>query len=303
MKWKNRKKSSNVDDRRTSSGRSSGKGFKMPSLQTLMFIYPFVKPLLRSKFGLFVVGAGALAYMSGFNPLSMVGMGGSSSLVPTSKASKAADEEKANLVKTILADTESVWGDLFSKARLRYKEPKMVIYRGSTRSGCGVAQAQVGPFYCPNDQTVYIDLGFFDELEHKFGAKGDFAQAYILAHEIGHHIQNLEGTLQKVQEKKQGSFFGNKANENALQVKVELQADCYAGIWAHYQHKKTHFLEEGDIDEALGAANSIGDDRLQKQSRGYVTPDSFTHGTSKQRMSWFYKGLESGDVSACNTFK
>jgi predicted metalloprotease len=295
MKWKNRRKSKNVEDRRHTSGGGGG-GFSMPSLQTLFFIYPLVKPLLKSKLGLAVVGLGAFAYMNGFNPLSMVGKSAGFSQVKNEKA----DDEQAEFIATVLADTEEVWKRTFAESGYTYREPKLVLYRGQTRGGCGMANSQVGPFYCPADQTVYVDLGFFDELKQKFGASGDFAQAYILAHEIGHHIQNLQGTLEEVEGAKRS--YG-KTGANALQVKVELQADCYAGIWANQAHKLFGMLEKGDIDEAFNAANSIGDDRLQKQARGYVTPDSFTHGTSKQRMSWFYKGLESGDVSACNTFK
>jgi predicted metalloprotease len=299
MKWRDRRRSSNVEDRRGSSG-STGGGFKMPSLQTLFFLYPIVKPLLRSKFGLLILGVGAFAYFSGFNPLSLLGVGTQQS-APTSKKALHKDDEEAAFMSTVLADTEDVWSTIFKQAGLQYQAPKMVLYRGSTRSGCGYAQAQMGPFYCPNDQKVYIDLGFFDELREKFGATGDFAQAYVLAHEVGHHIQNLEGTLEKVEMAKQRSY--GKAGQNKLQVKVELQADCYAGVWAHHAEKMKGILEEGDIDEALNAASAIGDDRIQKQTTGYVMPDSFTHGSSKQRMSWFYRGLKTGDVRSCNTFQ
>lgn len=296
MRWKKGRKSSNVDDRRTSSGRSRG-GFKMPSIQTLFFIFPIVKPLLKSKFGLLVVGAGALAYMSGFNPLSFMSGGQTTNIAPKHQV---ADDQRAAFISTVLADTEDVWNAIFNKAGYKYREPKMVLYRGFTDSGCGGAEAAMGPFYCPADETVYIDLGFFDELKHKFKASGDFAQAYILAHEVGHHIQNLQGTLEKVQRAKQRSH--GKSGANALQVKVELQADCYAGIWANHAHKLRNILEEGDIDEALNAANVIGDDTLQKKAQGYVIPDSFTHGSSKQRMTWFLRGLQSGDLNSCNTF-
>lgn len=296
MRWKKGRKSANVDDRRTSSGRSGG-GFKMPSMQTLFFIFPLVKPLLKSKLGLFVVGAGALAWMSGFNPLSFMSGGQTTNIAPKHQA---ADDQRAAFISTVLADTEDVWKKLFNKAGYNYKEPKMVLYRGATDSGCGGADAAMGPFYCPADETIYIDLGFFDELKHKFKASGDFAQAYILSHEVGHHIQNLQGTLEKVTRAKQRSH--GKSGANALQVKVELQADCYAGIWAHHAHKMKNILEEGDIDEALNAANVIGDDTLQKKAQGYVVPDSFTHGSSKQRMTWFLRGLESGDLNSCNTF-
>lgn len=295
MKWKNRRQSQNVDDRRSASGGGGG-GFQMPSLQTLFFIFPLVKPLLKSKLGLAVVGLGAVAYMSGFNPLSLVGQNSSFTEVKDQKA----DDETAAFVATVLADTEEVWGRIFAEAGYKYKEPKMVLYRGETRSGCGKANSQVGPFYCPADQTVYLDLGFFEELRQKFGASGDFAQAYILAHEVGHHIQNLQGTLEEVERAKHA--YG-KTDSNKLQVKVELQADCYAGIWTNHAHKLFGMLEPGDIDEAFNAANSIGDDRLQKQATGYVQPDAFTHGSSKQRMTWFKRGIQGGKLSDCQTFK
>ena len=296
MRWKKGRKSTNVDDRRTSSGRSGG--FRMPSMQTLFFIFPIIKPLLKSKLGLFVVGAGALAYVSGFNPLSLVGMGGGSS-TPTTTAQKVQDDERAAFISTVLADTEDVWKTIFNQAGYNYKEPRMVLYRGQTQSGCGGASSAMGPFYCPADETVYIDLGFYDELKYKFKASGDFAQAYILAHEIGHHIQNQQGTLEKVTRMKQRLSEGDS---NHMQVKVELQADCYAGVWANHAHKMKNILEEGDIDEALNAANVIGDDTLQKKAQGYVVPDSFTHGSSKQRMTWFLRGLKNGDLKSCNTF-
>lgn len=296
MKWRDRKRSSNVEDRRSS---SAGGGFKMPSLQTLLFIYPLVKPLLKSKVGLFVIAVGAIAYMSGFNPLSIVGIGSKS--VPVTKEELAKDDENAAFMSTVLADTEDVWSQIFRNSGYTYKAPKMVLYRGSTRSGCGYADAQMGPFYCPNDQKIYVDLGFFDELKNKFGATGDFAQAYVLAHEVGHHIQNLQGTLEKVERAKQRSY--GKTGQNALQVRVELQADCYAGVWTHHAQRMKQILERGDIDEALNAASAIGDDHIQKQTTGYVMPDSFTHGSSKQRMEWFYKGLKSGDLRSCDTFK
>jgi predicted metalloprotease len=298
MKWKNRRRSSNVEDRRASSGRVGG-GFNMPSLQTLFFLYPIVKPLLRSKLGLLVIGVGAVAYIAGFNPLSLIGMG-SSHKAPTSKEAVQKDNEEAAFMATVLADTEDVWSAIFRQAGYRYTPPKMVLYRGSTRSGCGHAQAQMGPFYCPGDQKIYVDLAFFDELKERFGATGDFAQAYVLAHEVGHHIQNLQGTLEKVEMAKQRSYGQKGANK--LQVKVELQADCYAGVWAHHAEKMKGILERGDIDEALGAASAIGDDHIQKQTTGYVMPDSFTHGSSKQRMEWFYRGLKTGDLRSCNTF-
>ena len=292
MRMDDERESRNVDDRRASSGRSGG---GMPSMGTMMMLWPILKPLLRSKFGMLIIGAGVAAYMMGYNPLALLGMGGSTVSRPVDKVK---DEKQAVFIKKVLASTEDVW-----KKQLRgYREPVMVLYRGSTRSGCGHASAQMGPFYCPADQKVYLDLGFFDELARNHGAPGDFAQAYVLAHEIGHHIQNLQGTLEKVQKAKQ-SWGGNGAKANALQVKVELQADCYAGAWAYHAHKQFDILEPGDVEEALRAASSIGDDTLQKKAGQAVRPDGFTHGSSKQRVAWFRRGLSTGDIRQCNTFQ
>jgi predicted metalloprotease len=290
MKWRDRKQSRNVEDRRSSSGGLSGGGRGLPSIGTLMFLWPLVKPLLRSKLGLAVVGVGAAAYF--FMP-SLMG-GGSSKPV-----SEAADDEQAAFIKTVMADTESVWSNVFAQAGERYPAPKLVLYRGGTRSGCGPASAGMGPFYCPSDQKVYVDLSFFNDLKRKHGAGGDFAQAYVLAHEIGHHIQNMEGTLDKVQRAKQ-QVRGN--DDNKLQVMVELQADCYAGVWTNHAQKKFKILEAGDLEEALTAAASIGDDRLQKQAQGFAIPHTFTHGSSKQRVEWFSRGVKSGMLKDCNTF-
>jgi predicted metalloprotease len=260
-----------------------------------MFLWPLLKPLLKTKFGWAVIGIGAVAYFSGFNPLSSIMGGGSSPSVVNQKA----DDKQARFISTVLHDTEEVWKTIYKEHGSTYREPKMVLYRGSTTSGCGHASAQMGPFYCPADEKVYIDLGFFDELAQKHNASGDFAQAYVLAHEIGHHIQNMEGTLSKVQKMKQ-QVRGEK-DANKLQVRVELQADCYAGVWAHHAHKRFNILEKGDIEEALRAASAIGDDTLQKQAQGYVVPDAFTHGSSEQRVAWFRKGIKSGDIKTCNT--
>ncbi len=291
MKWRDRKQSSNVDDRRSSSGRSGGGGRGLPSIGTLMFLWPLVKPLLKSKLGLGVVGIGAAVY---FLAPSFMGSGGSK------PANESADNEQAAFIKTVKADTEVVWGKIFQQAGQRYPTPELVLYRDATSSGCGPADSRMGPFYCPGDQKVYVDLSFFSDLKHKHGAGGDFAQAYVVAHEIGHHIQNIEGTLDKVQRAKQ-SVRGTEGN--ALQVKVELQADCYAGIWAHYQQKLFGALEPGDLEEALTAAASIGDDRLQKQAQGFAIPHTFTHGSSKQRMEWFARGVKNGRIQDCQTFR
>ena len=295
MRWEDRDKSSNVEDRRDSGSSSSGGGRGMPSMSTMMFLWPIVRPLLKTKFGWAIIGAGALLYFSGFNPLSNLTVGNST----TTHINKKADDKEARFISTVLRDTEIVWSDIFKEHGATYHMPKMVLYRGSTKSGCGQALAQMGPFYCPADQKVYLDLGFFDELAKKHNASGDFAQAYVLAHEIGHHIQNMQGTLNKVQKLKQQAR-GQKY-ENRLQVRVELQADCYAGIWANHANKKFNMLEKGDIEEALNAASSIGDDTLQKQAQGYVVPDAFTHGTSAQRVEWFKKGFSTGKLKDCNT--
>lgn len=294
MKMDNEHESRNVDDRRSSSG---GGRRGLPSMGMMMMVWPMIKPLLKTKFGWAVIGLGAAAYFSGFNPLSLVGMGGASS----GSVDKVADEKQAIFIKKVLGSTEEVWNTVLPEYGMRYKEPVMVLYRGSTRSACGHASAQMGPFYCPADQKVYLDLGFFDELARRHNAPGDFAQAYVLAHEIGHHIQNMQGTLNKVQSAKQS--WGNSSKANALQVKVELQADCYAGVWANRAHKKFGILEKGDIEEALNAASSIGDDKLQREATGHVRPDAFTHGSSAQRIEWFRRGLASGDLRECNTFQ
>lgn len=289
MRLDDERESSYVEDRRDSGGGFVGGMRGMPSLGTIMFFWPFIRMLLRTKIGWAIIAIGAFAYFSGFNPLSLGSVG--------SKASKASDKD-AVFIKKVLASTEDVWKQILPKYGIRYREPTLVLYRGHTTSGCGFASAQMGPFYCPVDQKIYLDLGFYDELKRRFNAPGDFAQAYVLAHEVGHHVQNLLGTLQKVQKLKQSWGGGKRAN--ALQVRVELQADCYAGVWAHYMQRH---LERGDIQEALNAANQIGDDTLQKRSQGYVVPDSFTHGSSRQRMEWFARGYKNGDIRACNTFE
>ncbi len=289
MKWKGGRKSSNVDDRRATSG--GGRG--APSMQTMMIIWPLIRSLLKTKFGWTIIGLGVAAYFMGFNPLALLGVGS----VSSAPVDQVKDDKNAAFISTVLASTEDVW----KKELPGYREPVMVLYRGSTRSGCGYASAQIGPFYCPADQKVYLDLSFFDELSTKHHAPGDFAQAYVLAHEVGHHIQNLQGTLSKVQKAKQN--WGNGAKSNALQVKVELQADCYAGAWAYHAHKDFNILEPGDVEEALRAASSIGDDTLQKKAGRTVRPDGFTHGSSAQRVEWFRRGLSSGDLRQCDTFK
>jgi predicted metalloprotease len=209
------------------------------------------------------------------------------------------EQELVDFVSVVLADTEQAWQHIFRSMGSEYQEPKLVLFRGATQSACGYGQAAMGPFYCPADQKVYIDLAFYDDLKKRFKAPGDFAQAYVIAHEVGHHVQTLLGTSKKV--RKAQASLGEVAR-NKLSVKQELQADCYAGIWAHNANQLRQLLEAGDIEEGLRAASAIGDDRLQKQSGGHVSPDSFTHGTSQQRMKWFQIGYEQGDLDACNTF-
>ena len=291
MKWRNRRQSSNVDDRRHDSAAGGG----MPSAQTILLFLPLIKRLLGTKTGLAILGIVAVAYLGGFLNLSSLTGGGGYRVVD-----EQADDQQAAFIRTVLADTEAVWSGVFTQAGARYPAPVLVLYRGSTVSGCGPASARMGPFYCPEDRKVYVDLGFFDDLKNEHGAGGDFARAYVLAHEIGHHIQNLEGTLDQVQ-KAQQRVLG-KAEKNQLQVRLELQADCYAGIWANHAHKQFDILEEGDLEEALVAAASIGDDRLQKQAQGFAIPHTFTHGSSKQRVEWFARGVKNGRLSDCDSF-
>lgn len=270
MRWRGRQVSGNISDRR-------GMGGKLA---------------LGGGVGGIVVLL--LSLLLGGNPLETINVG-SSSYTPS-----AAEDEQAQFVGVVLQDTEDVWNELFSTVfHADYQEPTLVLFSQSDQSGCGFASAATGPFYCPLDNSVYIDLSFADELSRTFGAAGDFAMAYVVAHEVGHHVQNLLGTSGKVHEARQRL---SETDGNKLSVALELQADFYAGVWAHHAQQMKQILEPGDIEEALRAANAIGDDRLQKQSQGYVVPDAFTHGTSEQRMHWFRKGFETGDVNEGNTF-
>jgi predicted metalloprotease len=205
----------------------------------------------------------------------------------------------ADFVSVVLADTEDTWNALFSQMGIDYQEPKLVLFSGAVSSACGFAQSAMGPFYCPSDRKVYIDLAFYRDLKNRFDAPGDFAQAYVIAHEIGHHVQSLLGIAGQVNDLR-ARVDSRQANQ--LSVMLELQADCLAGVWAHHANKSRHIIENGDIEEALNAAAAIGDDRIQQQSRGYVTPDAFTHGSSRQRVQWFTRGIQTGDLEACNTF-
>jgi len=294
MKWEDLKRSTNIEDLRSqgSSGRmnfGSGRGLNL--------LIPIVRFLMGTNIGRIVLVIGIIAYFMGFNPLSLL----NTTTQPSANhaVNPVSDDKSAQFVAAVLGQSEEVWGKLYADEGRAYVQPKLVLFRGSVQSGCGYADAQVGPFYCPMDQKVYLDLSFFDELSARHNASGDFAQAYVIAHEIGHHVQNLEGTLDKAH-RAQKTALG-KSNANATQVKVELQADCYAGIWAHHTQKSRAVLEEGDIEEALNAASQIGDDTLQKQAQGYVVPDAFTHGTSAQRMEWFKRGFDKGTLEGCNT--
>jgi predicted metalloprotease len=210
-----------------------------------------------------------------------------------------ADDERAAFVSAVLGDTEDTWHALFSQMGRDYREPKLVLFSNAVESACGFAQAAMGPFYCPGDEKVYLDVSFFDELHDRFGAPGDFAQAYVIAHEVGHHVQKLLGIADQVQAARQQA---DEREANELSVMLELQADCFAGVWGYHADKSRHLLEQGDIEEGLNAAAAIGDDRLQRQTQGYVVPDAFTHGSSAQRVHWFKEGLSTGDPNSCNTF-
>ena len=296
MRWRGNRQSQNVEDRRGSSmsGGSSAGG--------LLRLLPLVYRLLGFKgTAIAVVGIAAYGLFSG-NLTQILGAGSvqnnPSSSHQTIKQS-AEEKEMVEFISVILADTEDTWKVLFQEKGLQYKEPQLVLFRQKVKSGCGYGSAQMGPFYCPTDQRVYIDLSFYDDLRDRYQAPGDFAQAYVIAHEIGHHVQNLLGTSTKVHKAKQKL---SKIKANQLSVKLELQADCYAGIWANHANRSRQILESGDIAEGLNAASAIGDDQLQKQSQGYVNPDSFTHGSSEQRVKWFKTGLKKGSISECNTF-
>jgi predicted metalloprotease len=216
-----------------------------------------------------------------------------------SEQQKASQDQLASFSKVVLADTEDVWAKLFSEQEKKYVDPRMELFTGSDKSGCGFASAATGPFYCPADSKVYLDLSFFQELQDRFHAPGDFAMAYVIAHEVGHHVQHLLGITEQV-DRMRGRL--SETEMNKLSVRLELRADFLAGVWAHHAQQMKQILENGDVDEALQAANAIGDDRLQKQSQGYVVPDAFTHGTSEQRMYWFKKGFETGDINQGDTF-
>ncbi|MBY5991839.1 neutral zinc metallopeptidase [Ferrimonas balearica] len=280
MRWRGQRRSSNIDDRRQQGRRPMG------------------LPLPRGKGGLIGILVVLAGLYFGLDPaLLMMMLGGGGGGAPTTAVSPQ-DDELAEMTAVVLADTETFWHQQFAAQGGQYIEPTLVLYRGSTATHCGTGQAAMGPFYCPADQQIYIDLSFYDDLRRQLGAPGDFAQAYVIAHEVGHHVQTLLGTSARVREAQQGL---SQADANALSVRLELQADCYAGAWGHYLAQQQR-LESGDLEEALNAAQAIGDDRLQRRGSGTVVPDSFTHGSSAQRLKWFQKGMARGDPGDCDTF-
>ena len=312
MRWKGRRRSSNVDDQR-GRGRSGGFGFPGSGGNTGRGVQI---PTSRRKSGGFGIGTliiiGGIMWFLGINPLPLLlgGMGGglSGGFSPqmesprtqqTSQRGSGIDDDGRQFIETVLASTEDVWATIFANYGKQYPKPEVNLFSGQTRSACGFASAASGPFYCPADSEVYIDLSFYEELANRFGARGDFAQAYVLAHEVGHHVQNVIGILPQFNKMRRTM---GKLEANKLSVKVELQADCFAGMWGHYVNREG-WLEAGDLEEALVAANQIGDDAIQKRTQGYVVPESFSHGTSEQRRAWFRRGFESGRMEACDTFR
>lgn len=301
MRWRGNRKSSNVEDRRgmrtAGSGGLGGSG-GMLRLLPMAFKFLGVKGTLIllvcvGAYGLFTGNLGSLLTGIGNQQDTTV----SRSAVPFHET--AQEKELVDFVSVILADTEDTWTALFRQKGRTYQEPRLVLFRGSVDSACGMAQSAMGPFYCPGDQQIYIDLGFYDQLKNRFKAPGDFAQAYVIAHEVGHHVQTLLGISSHVHAARRKL---STAEGNQLSVRMELQADCLAGVWANHANKTRQLLEVGDLEEGLAAASAIGDDTLQKQSQGYVRPDSFTHGSSAQRVKWFKIGLDSGDMASCDTF-
>jgi predicted metalloprotease len=289
MRMDNERESDNLEDRRGSGGRGGG---------------------LRLGGGRMGLGTIAIAlvasYFLGINPMTVLSMlsggGGMPAIEQSAPAAQKppADDQMARFVSKVLASTEDTWNEVFRANGLQYKEPKLVLFTGVTPTACGTGQSAMGPFYCPGDQKVYIDLAFYRELKERFKAPGEFAQAYVIAHEVGHHVQNLLGIADKVHTAQQRA---SKAEANALSVRMELQADCLAGVWGKRTDTMKGVLEPGDLEAALTAASAIGDDRLQQQSQGRIVPESFTHGSSAQRVRWFKVGFETGDMNQCNTFK
>lgn len=291
MKWEGNRESDNVEDRRDDGGGGGGGG--------------------GFGFGGRSIGIGTIAialigsYFLGVSPMTIINAlsGGGGSIAPVQQESPAhgppKSDTQARFVSTVLADTEDTWTELFKAQNAQYIKPKLVLFTGATRTACGTGQTASGPFYCPGDQKVYIDLAFYRLMQERFHVNSEFAQAYVIAHEVGHHVQHLLGIDEKVAAARQG---GSEKAANAMSVKLELQADCFAGVWAFHANRSRHILEQGDVEGALAAATAIGDDTLQRQSQGQVVPDSFTHGTSAQRVRWFSKGIETGEFTQCDTF-
>lgn len=283
MRWQGRRESNNVEDRRDESDGPSirGPGFRLPGGKGGIILLFLV--IVASYYGVDLTGL----------------LTGQPVNTPSQQRTVSPhDDESARFTRTIFATTEDTWGQLFSKMGRHYQQPTLVMYRNHTRTGCGTGQSIMGPFYCPADSKVYIDLSFYDDMKSKLGAGGDFAQGYVIAHEVGHHVQKLLGTEEKVRRLQQNA---TAKEANALSVRMELQADCYAGVWG-YSMQQQGILEPGDVEDALNAAQAIGDDRLQQRSQGQVIPDSFTHGTSAQRYNWFKRGMDSGNPAQCDTF-
>jgi predicted metalloprotease len=288
MLWRGGRRSSNIEDRRGAGGfgggfgggRMGGGGFKIGGLGLVVIL------LVGMFFG--VDPTTLLSQLDGGT-----GMGGYET--PAGTQAPPENDEAAQFVSVVLADTEDTWGEIFRQANASYQAPRLVLFTGRVSSACGLGAAAMGPFYCPGDSKVYIDLSFYDELKQRFRAPGDFAQAYVIAHEIGHHVQNLIGSSDEIRR-----AHGEGAGADSASVRIELQADCFAGVWAYHADRR-NIVEPGDVDEALTAATAIGDDRLQQEGQGYVVPDSFTHGSSAQRVRWFKRGMDSGDVNACDT--
>lgn len=280
MKWKRARKSSNVDDRR---GRrvAAGGGLGLGGIAIVVVI----------------------SLAMGKNPMELLGLVGqfTGGDTATSQTSAPVDDEASRFVASILGETEDVWTELFRQRRSSYSAPTLVLFTDQVRSACGAASSAMGPFYCPGDQQIYIDLGFFEQMRTRLGGGGEFAEAYVIAHEVGHHIQNLTGVVQQVNDARRRGQ--NIEGASGLLVRQELQADCYSGVWAHHAQRRHDWLEPGDIEQALNTASAIGDDQLQRQSRGAVVPDSFTHGTSEQRVRWFTRGFETGELERCDTFQ
>jgi predicted metalloprotease len=286
MRWQGRRESDNVEDRRNQSQGGfpgGGRGFRLP----------------RGKGGIILLIVIVVAGYYGYDLTPLLTGGGQSQLQQQSSRSiNPNEDEAAKFTSVILATTEDTWSQQFQQMGKTYQKPKLVMYRGVTSTGCGTGQSAMGPFYCPADETVYIDLSFYDEMKNSLGADGDFAQGYVIAHEVGHHVQKLLGIEPKVRQMQQNA---SQTQANQLSVRMELQADCFAGVWGHGMQQQD-ILEVGDLQEALNAAEAIGDDRLQQRSQGQVVPDSFTHGTSEQRYTWFKRGYDSGDPKQCDTF-